>query len=237
MNYQTDLQALTLAGIAHRCARETELFFQRQIYDPHYCFELWRRAVIERNQRAWELVYDQYRPVVAGWVERHPAFPISGEEVQYFVNRTFERVWAALTPSKFSQFSDLRSVLRYLQTCVHSVILDEVRVAEQALVGAQADVATFDGRANGPTVEDQVLARVRQAEFWGEIEPRLRSDKERCVVHGSFVLALKPREIFAQYKNTFRDVKEVYRVKENVLARLARDSELKKFVGEDTGKT
>ena len=237
MNYQTDLQALTLAGIAHRCARETERFFQRQSYDPHYCFELWSRAIVERDQPAWEHIYNQYCPLVAGWVEDHQAFPNSGEEVQYFVNRAFERVWSALTPSKFGQFRDLRSVLRYMKMCVHSVILDEVRRAEQAVVGAQADVASVNGRANGPTVEDQALRRLGQEEFWGKIEARLRGEKERLVVYCSFVLALKPREIYAQYPEMFRDVNEVYRIKENLLARLARDPELKKLVGEDAGKT
>ncbi len=227
VNSQIDLQTLALADITHRCARETELFFQRKSYDPRYCFELWRRAIMERDQLAWEHVYDQYCPLVTGWVKRHPAFPSSGEEVQYFVNRAFERLWAALTPGKFSQFQHPKSVLRYLQMCVNSVILDGVRVAEQALVGSQVDVASDEGRASGRTVEDQALALVGQEEFWAEIEARLRNEKERRVVYGSFVLALKPREILAQYRDTFRDVREVYRIKGNVLARLARDPELR----------
>jgi DNA-directed RNA polymerase specialized sigma24 family protein len=237
MTHQADLQALTLAGIAHRCARETDLYFQSQRYDPRYCFELFRRAIMERDQRAWELVYVQYRPLVAGWVKQHPAYPNSGEEAQYFVNRAFERTWAALTPDKFDQFSDLRSVLRYLKMCVYSVVLDQVRVAEQSVVRAQIEVAAVENRTDGTSVEDQALARVRQEEFWSEIDTRLNNEKERHVVYASFVLALKPREIYAQYKNTFRDVNEIYRVKENVLARLARDPGLKKFVGADAEKT
>ena len=56
------------------------------------------------------------------------------------------------------------------------------------------------------------------------------------MVYGSFVLALKPRELYAQFRETFRDVKEVYRVKENVLARLRRDAELQEFLVRDAGK-
>ena len=59
VTYQIDLQDLTLAGVAHRCARETELFFQRQSYDPRYCCELFRRAIVDRDQGTWELVYAQ----------------------------------------------------------------------------------------------------------------------------------------------------------------------------------
>jgi hypothetical protein len=61
----------------------------------------------------------------------------------------------------------------------------------------------------------------------------LHDEKERRVVYGSFVLALKPRELYAQFQDTFRDVNEVYRVKENVLARLRRDAELAELLGRD----
>jgi DNA-directed RNA polymerase specialized sigma24 family protein len=233
MLHLTDFETLTLTGIAHRCAQETELFFQRKGYNPRYCFELFRRAIMERNQRAWELVYNQYRSLVGSWVKRHSAFPSSGEEAQYFVNRAFEKMWVAVTPDRFGRFPDLKSLLRYLQTCVHSVVLDQVRVAEQAEVGAEADIASVEGEAEDTTPEDQALARVQGQELWDQITTRLRSDKERRVMYGSFVLALKPREIYAEGKDTFRDVREVYRVKENVLARLRRDAELKKLLGAD----
>lgn len=233
MSHQTELQLLTLAGIAHRCTQETERFFQRRNYDPRYCFELFRRAIMHHNQRAWELVYAQYRPLVTGWVKHHSAFPDSGEESQYFINRAFEKMWAALAPEKFGNFSDLKSLLRYLQMCVHSVILDYIRAAKQPIVGSRADVSTVKNPAEDPVVEDQALDRMQRQEFWKEISTRLHNEKERRVVYGSFVLALKPRELYAQFRETFRDVNEVYRVKENVLARLRRDAELEELFGTD----
>ena len=100
MSDETGLQLPTLAGIAHRCAQETERFFQRQRHDPGYCFELFRRAIEHRNQRAWELIYTQYDAQVSRWVKRHSAFPTSDEEVPNFVNRAFEKMWVALTAEK-----------------------------------------------------------------------------------------------------------------------------------------
>jgi hypothetical protein len=50
-------------------------------------------------------------------------------------------------------------------------------------------------------------------------------------VYGSFVLALKPRELAARYPEMFDDVRQVYRIKENVLARLGRDAELQEILG------
>src|SRR3990172_5378860 len=98
---EPNLQLLTLAGITHRCAQETEFFFQRQDYDPRYCFELFRRAIVDHNQHAWELVYTQYRSLMERWVQRHPSFEASGEEAQYFANCAFEKMWASLTPDRF----------------------------------------------------------------------------------------------------------------------------------------
>jgi DNA-directed RNA polymerase specialized sigma24 family protein len=238
MPHPTDLQSLTLAGIAHRCTSETNLFFQRRAYDPRYCFELFRRAILHRDPCAWEHVYAQYRPLVAGWVRRHSAFSSTGEEVHYFVNRTFEKMWLAVTPDRFSHFENLKSLLRYLQMCVHSTILDVVRANEcQSTTVGLADIpvemlAVGDG-SNDPAVEHTALEQVQRQAFWREIDARLHSEQERRVVYGSFVLALKPRELYAQYPNTFRDVNHVYRVKENVLARLRRDSTLEALLGQD----
>jgi DNA-directed RNA polymerase specialized sigma24 family protein len=233
MSHQPDLRLLTLTGIAHRCAQETQRFFQRHAHDPRYCYELFRRAIVDRNERAWQLVYRQYRSLVEGWVVHHSAFPATGEEVQYFVNRALERMWAALTPDKFGRFPDLKALLRYLQMCVHSAILDEVRTAESRTVNAQVDLQSARTRASGSTTEDQAVARVHRDTVWQAVNARLQDEKERTVVHGSFVLGLKPRELCAQYGDVFRDVREVYRTKENVLARLRRDPEIQRLLGAD----
>lgn len=233
MPHRTDLQTLPLPDIASRCARETRLFFEGQDHDLGHCFELFRRAIVDGNQRAWDRVYEQYRPLVTGWVKRHSAFPTSGEEAQYFVNRTFEKMWGAMTPTKFRRFPNLKPLLRYMQTCVHSVIIDQVRVAEQPTWDVQIETLTNEHGDKDMAVENLALDRVHRQEFWKEIRTRLRDEKECCVVYGSFILALKPREIYAQFPETFYDVADVYRVKENVLARLRRDAKLKKLLKDD----
>ena len=236
MARQLDLQALkllTVSDIVIHCRRETERFFQREEHDPRPCYELFRRAIVDCNQSAWACVYDQYHRLVTGWVERHPAYPASSEEVQFLVNRAFEKMWAALTPEKFSRFPNLKSLLRYLQMCVHSVILDQVRAAQRSLVDANVEKLAAEGVEQGLVVENQALSRVQRDQFWEQISLRLRDRRERRVVYGSFILALKPRELYVYYQETFVDVTEVYRVKQNVLARLRRDAELKKLLGQD----
>jgi hypothetical protein len=230
MSHQIDFRSLTLAGVAHRCTQETERFFHQHSYDPRYCFELFRRAILNREQRAWELVYAQYRPLVTGWVERHPAFPSSGEEAQYFVNRAFEKMWAALTREKFDYFADLKSILRYLQMCVHSAIVDFMRLKEQETLLHDDQRLETRREALESVVEQHVLTHLKREELWHCLNGRLKDDKERRVIYGIFFLALKPRELYAQFPETFRNVGEIYRVKENLIARLRRDDELREFL-------
>jgi len=52
-------------------------------------------------------------------------------------------------------------------------------------------------------------------------------------MQGIFVLALKPRELCDYYEGLFENVEEVYRIKQNIFARLRRDEEIRKFLGED----
>ncbi len=222
-----DLRRLTLTGLAHRCAQETERFFQRESHDPRYCYELFRRAIEKRDELAWELIYEQYRREVAGWVQRHPAFADCGEEAQYFVNAAFAKMWVAITPQKFSRFPELAAVLRYLQTCVSGVIFDHIRKAERA--EPVPDPEDF----RPPPGLDEIPDPIPGEEIWQLVEERLNDDKERRFVYEYFILGLKPREIYDRHRSLFSGVHEIHRIRQNVLARLRRDAALRKLLGLD----
>jgi hypothetical protein len=232
MTPEASLQTLALSGVAQQCAQQTDRFFRRLQYDPRYCFELFRRALLERNQQAYALLYQQYQALVAGWVERHPSFPALDEEVQYFVNRAFEKMWRALTPAKFERFPDLKSLLSYLKLCAGSAVLDYARAGRLEMADDEpGDLQIADTGAQIDP-EQHTVSRVQQEEFWQLILTRLADERERLVVYGSFVLALKPRELSAKYPQVFADVNEIYRIKQNVLERLRRDAELRQNLAE-----
>jgi hypothetical protein len=230
MSDESDLQRLTIARIVDRCAQETVLFFQRHSYDPRYCFELFRRAITDHDQHAWTAIYGQYRSLVVGWVQRHPGFESSGEEVDYFANSAFEKMWTSIGPDRFVHFSDLKSLLRYLQMCVHSVLVDHNRMREQETVDIEDEALAGEIKIQVPATEDVVLERVHREELWRWLDERLNDKKEQRVMYGSFVLALKPRELYDQFPNAFDDIDEVYRIKQNIIARLRRDPEFEQFL-------
>lgn len=231
MSHENELQHMALADLANWCAHHTELYFQHQGHDSRYCFELFRRAIRERDQPAWELICLQYQGLVAGWVRQHSGFEESGEEVQYFVNGAFGRISISLTPEKFLGFSDTGSLLRYLKMCVHSVIMDYHRLAEQEHM-ARLDEASEE-RSPDASPEEETMDRSEQQALWDLIHSRLQDEKERAVIYGSFVLALKPQELYELFRNLFSDIDEIYRVKQNILSRLRRDPEFRKFLDPD----
>ena len=236
MSIASDPQHLTLEEIAQRCAQETKRYRQGESYDPQYCFELFRRAILERDQSAWEMIYVQYQWLVEGWVKRHSTFEASGEESQYFVNRAFEKIWATLSREQFGRVLNLPALLGYLKTCVNSVIVDHNRMAGQASLYASVEEPSAPIAEDGPyspAIEEQVFDRTFRQAFWDWINSRLHNETERQVVYGSFILGLKPRELYDQFRNMFSEVDEVYRIKQNVLARLGRDPEFRKFIGGD----
>lgn len=231
MSDEIKLQQMALADLATRCAHQTELYFQHQSYDPRFCFELFRRAIREQDQFAWERICLQYEALVAGWVRQHSRFESSGEDVQYFINGAFGKIAVSLTPEKFAGFSDIGSLLRYLKMCVHSVIMDYIRLTEQERFAPLEDAS--DEGSPEPSPEEQAIDRSGQQALWELINSRLQDEKERAAIYGSFVLALKPQELYKLFRNLFSDIDEIYRVKQNIIARLRRDPEFRKLRGGD----
>jgi len=231
MSHEIKPRHMAMADLAKHCAHETELYFRHLSHDPRYCFELFRRAIREQDQSAWEIICLQYQPLVAGWVRQHSRFEPSGEEAQYFINGAFGKIAITLTRDKFDGFSDIGSLLRYLKMCVHSVIVDYFRSVEQERLYALESVSK--GRMLDSSPEEQAMNQVYRQTLWDLIKMRLQDEKERSVIYGSFVLALKPQELYDFFRNLFSDVDEIYRIKQNVLFRLRRDLELQKLLDEN----
>jgi len=228
MNNETNPQKLPLEDLAQRCAEETEHYFRHQNNDSQWCFELFRRAIRVSDQSAWELICDQYQPLVTGWVRQHPGFDATGEDIQYFVNGAFGKISVSLTPDKFGRFSDIRSLLSYLKMCVHSVIVDYNRLAEEAPLYDLDDISSEP--STDPLVEVQTLDEEYQREFWDWVKSRLHDEKEQLVVYGLYILGFKPRELYEKFHTKFDSVDDIYRTIQNVLARLRRDSDAPKFL-------
>jgi DNA-directed RNA polymerase specialized sigma24 family protein len=231
MTHEISLQQMDVEVLAAKCAEETNLYFKRQANNTQYCFELFRRAIQEKSNDAWNFISAQYEGLVTGWVTQHYGFATSGEEAQDFVSKAFSKISITITTEKFASFSDLKSLLRYLKLCVHSVIVDFTRAIDYTNLIKWEE--TWDEESGEPSPEEQAVDRSERQMLWDLLAARLHDRKERMVIHGSFVLDLKPQEILDHFRGEFNDIDEIYRIKQNVITRLRRDTEFRKFLGRD----
>jgi len=229
MSHENDLQNLPVGDLAHKCAQETNLYFTHQDYDSSYCFELFRRAIQNKDERAFEAVIAQYQPLVTRWVDRwmarHSGFSMASEEGQDFVAQAFERFWVSFTPLKFEKSKSLAAILQYLQMCVNGAITDTWRKLRRLQLELEPGDEEQEYSEPEATPEDLFQTN----EFWELIKRKSKDAKEYTVVYASFSLALSPREILAEYPGLFSDIKEIYQHKANLLNRLERDDEIKDF--------
>ena len=74
------------------------------------------------------------------------------------------------------------------------------------------------------------MERVNREEFWNYINTQLNDEAERVVVYNSFVMGMKPGDIYTGRPDLFGGISDVYNVKRNVLGRLSRNQELRRLL-------
>ncbi len=218
---------MDLTTLMRHCACESERFYRGQQHDTSYSYELFRRALVDRSEAAWEHLYRHYSGLVEGWVRRSGAFTSSGESSEFFVVGAFTKFWRAVTPEKFESFSTLASLLHYLQLCATSVVIDSVRTQSWSEMLPEDTMTASSMPQYSP--DEEAVNRVQREEFWRLIDAQLNDEIERVVVYCSFILGLTPRAIFARRNDLFKSVNDVYNVKRNVLGRLGRNSQLRQM--------
>ena len=220
-----ELPKLSIAGLAHRCSRETERFYRGLLYDERYCFEIFRRAILSQNERAWSLLVQQYTPQVTAWVERCESFTAVDEARDYFVNQAFARFWRAFNrdPHKIHKFDSLNKLLQYLKLCAYSSVKEH---ASRHLTPYEVPESEAPDLKDDHDPVATVGAAMRAERLWKHVLSVTKTNQERIIAEAYFVYDMKPMEIYSRYSDHFADVKEVRQVKDNFVRRLRRDMEV-----------
>ena len=94
-------EQLSINELARCCSEETNKFLKQNVSNDRYCLELFRRAIIRRDDDAWSSIYQQYAPLVLTWVTQHQsAAPLLGQDGSApLVNAAFAKFSQALTPN------------------------------------------------------------------------------------------------------------------------------------------
>ena len=226
----------TVAELARRCAQEMARFRRRQAHDPGACYELFRRALVHRDEAAWAAIYGQYHRLVRRWTRSARSDP------GLLVNQSFARLWRAIPPDRFADFATLDGLLAYLRRCAQSVAIDAARkearrqVRESALARKE-ELAAAHSQAS-PL--ERLLDRAGGERIYEHVLGCLSGPQEHLVFRASFEWDLKPGKIAERWPDLFANAREVYRIKERMLRRLRRDRELRALWagrGGDGGET
>lgn len=189
--------------------------------------QLFRRAIVDGDEFAWTELYHQYWRLVAMWVTQQPAFWRSDEKVEYFVNRSFERFYVAVTPTLFCRsLLTMAAIMAYLKKCTCSAIADYARVQPPDEI-LPLELCEWVLPTSKYQNEAYLYQRYQAKRLWSLLDKMTRNKQESIVLHEGYRLGLKPQEICEQYSAYFGNVQEVYRARENLFRRLRRDDRLK----------
>jgi hypothetical protein len=207
-----DVRALCVAVLARCSAQETACFRRGAPTTERYRFELFRRAIVERDEAAWTALYTQYEDLVRHWLST------GGGASEEAVVVTFEYFWQAVDPATFARFPSLGAVLGYLKRCARTAAVRTARPPHDEVPLHEAVGAVPAGDA----VEESVLEREDTSGFWRLLQTCCRDGREQAVLYQACVVGLSPRQIHRQHPTQFPLLSEIHQLKRNALARLRR---------------
>lgn len=204
-----------------------------------FCFELFRRAIAEKSEQCWAVIYQQYQKLVYRWVLdfAKSSDPIDDLSIEDLVMDAFTAFWRAYTIEKLNNAGGLGSILSYLKSCVATTVLQARRKAGKTLLKTEWDESVIDTQpatTNAADWEQMSFKQVSVNQLWTIVDSCCHDEKERVIARLSFVADLKPNNILEHYPDLFADVAEIYTVRRNLKNRLKRNAQLRAWQEESS---
>jgi DNA-directed RNA polymerase specialized sigma24 family protein len=190
-------------------------------------YELFRRAVVERDADAWAAIAARYRSLLIAWVGRCEVAAATGEPYDDLADEGLARAWRALSPERFGRFPNLAALLGYLRACVTSTVIDAARARaahERAAQRVHYDVEV--------RLEEVVIEQLGHDELWRLVSGLVATEMEQVVLVERFVFDLPPRVIQNRHPLLFPDVMKIYAAIRNLRERLRRHEDLRRLYAE-----
>lgn len=208
------------------CQKESRKKLLRD--SPSSCFEIFRRAIDEANNSAWEAIQRQYRKLAISWIHKTSTYKLEHAVIEDLAQETFIRFWRTITKKKTpiqQRFKHISTILGYLKRCAVTTFLDwqrrnvrEGRIQEMLEAQAKHHIQFNAEHFNTPTGESQ--EKLETIKSW--VEAHIKDEKEQLVLQMSFEYGQKPTVIAANYPEIFAGAKEVRKIKERILKRARR---------------
>jgi peroxiredoxin/DNA-directed RNA polymerase specialized sigma24 family protein len=211
---------MSSSALADRCMREISNYRRGEACNDQYCLEMFRRAMLGQDDSVWTLLVERFDEYMLGLFRRHVRREAASriDSPENYVAKAFERFWLAAVHNQQLQFTTLAAILCYLRSCLNGAILDTLRAYSRS----REVVLPEQGCPDDPAVEDH---EEEGQGLWETIKDLLPNGRERRLAYLLFHCNLKPREIVRLCPQEFNEVKEVYRLRRNIIERLLRDSD------------
>jgi hypothetical protein len=210
---------MSLAELADRCVSEINKYSRKEPHDDQYCLEIFRRAMLQSDSNAWEILHRRFSGILLGWVRRHPSRELAYrcDNENNYVDRAFRRLWTRTLRNQELEFNTLAGALRFLHTCLNSDIIDTLR----AQLRSDEIPWPEPGFPEEPIAEDTY----HTTERWEIIRSFLPNEREQRLAYLLYYCGLKPRQIIERCPQEFSNVQEIFRLTRNIVDRLKRNKD------------
>lgn len=210
---------MSVATLAARCMQEMDNYRRGEPSNEQYCLELLRRATVQRDALAWEVMQRRFSEVLLRWMSSHPKKEVACQfdSEDNYVARAFERFWQATVCHQQVAFTSLAAALRYLRACLNAAIMDTLRTYSRPREIPLPEPGDA-GEQIGATDDDD-------SSIWEVIQTLLSDKRELRLAYLLYYCGLKPRDIVRYCPLEFRDAQEIYRLRRNIFDRLIRNAD------------
>jgi hypothetical protein len=195
-----------------------------------YCYELFRRALEDRDQQAFQYIYELYLPRVRRWVSLDSLFPRGREDAGTFACDALTAFYRACNGERFAQrfpaARGIESILGYLRRCARSQLWEywrrqNRRPAESLPEGHEVE----DSSDRKPEREFALLQQ-------HIVEQVLTTPRERRGFEVFFSLGWDPRHVPERFPDLASTDQEARLLKTRIIQRLRTAARSDPFLAE-----
>lgn len=206
------LSTMNKATLKDKCIKEINQFQIGKLDTDRYCTELLRRATLQGDQDALNIVQQLLGEIVRGWIDRHPQNEVAGnlESEEIFVTQAFT-LFKQTIVQKQVKFTGLTDILCYLLASLNGAILDRLRAFSRSQVSHSKGLNNAKESEAANSVNDALRDMLKKY-FPGAREQRLGYLLFHC--------GLSPKDIVIFFPQEFQDVYEISRLRYYIFERL-----------------
>ncbi len=169
-----------LKELARRCQQENDTYRRTGNSDPSYCLKIFRMALEEGREDAWEYVIECYTPNLRNKFHVHPLASLLREYQDDIIIITFERILEQ-HKKKPLQVTSIGAMLNYLYACFYTAVLlcKRDKDKERLIAGTLDDFAEIPE----PDPTEGALATMEAKEIWKRVRGCINDTSEERVMY------------------------------------------------------